>query len=79
MDQVKPIRCEEGECIISYDVKALFTSVPMNPAISIVKHRLGLDIQLHHKRSMSIHHITMQLEFCFKIPISSSEVGIINL
>ena len=30
----------EGECITSYDVTALFTSVFMDPAISTIKNKL---------------------------------------
>ena len=46
VDQVKSIRLEEGECITSYDVKTLFTWFPMDPAISIVSHKLEQDTQL---------------------------------
>ena len=40
LEQVKSIRLEKGECITSYDVKALFTSVPMGPAIFTIKNKL---------------------------------------
>ena len=65
VDQVKHIRLEEGGCITAYDVKALFTSVPVDPAISISKYSLLQDTQ-HSGTSMSIHHIITQLEFCPK-------------
>ena len=45
MDQVKLIRLVEGECITSYDVKALFTSVPVDPAISITRHKFEQNMQ----------------------------------
>ena len=35
------------ECIISYDVKALFTLVPIEPSIKIIKQHLENDKELH--------------------------------
>ena len=43
VDQVKNIRLQPQECIISYDVKALFTSVPIKPAVNIIKQLLEDD------------------------------------
>ena len=63
---IKSIKLEHGECILSYDVKALFTSVQVNPTISTIKHKLQKDPQLHSKTSMPIQHITILLEFCLK-------------
>ena len=37
VEQVKNIRLQPQECTVSYDVKALFTSVPIKPAIKIIK------------------------------------------
>ena len=36
----KEVKLEPGEVMTFYDVKAIFTSVPMDPSINIVKHRL---------------------------------------
>ena len=55
---------EPGEVITSFDVKALFTSVPVHPAIQIVKQRLQQDTTLPQRTSMSIPQITSLLEFC---------------
>ena len=44
--------------------KALFTSVPVHPAIQIVKQRLQQDTTLPQRSSMSIPQITSLLEFC---------------
>ena len=45
-------------------MKALFTSVPVQSAIQIVKQRLQQDITLPQRTSMSIAQITSPLEFC---------------
>ena len=55
---------EPGEVITSFDVKALFTYVPVNPAIQTVKQRLQQDNTLLQGTSMSIPQITFLLEFC---------------
>ena len=46
VEQVKNIRLQPQECIVSYDVKALFTSVPIKPAIKIIKQLLEDDQEL---------------------------------
>ena len=66
MDQAKTIRLEKGDCIASYDVKALFISVPLDPAISMIKYKLEQDTQLYQRTSMFIHHIIRLIEFCLK-------------
>ena len=64
---IKAIQLKQGECISSYNVKALFTSVLVDPAISIIKHKLQQDPQLCNRTSMSIQHITTLLQLCLKI------------
>ena len=70
MDQVNSIKFVEGECIKSYDVKALFTSVPMDSSISITRHKLEQDTQLHLSTLMSVQHIITHS--ALQILISSS-------
>ena len=43
VEQVKNIKLQPQECTVSYDVKALFTSVPIKPAIKIIKQLLEDD------------------------------------
>ena len=64
IQQLQGKRLEPGEIITSYDVKALFTSVPVQPSIQIVKQRLQQDNTLPQRTSMSIPQITSLLEFC---------------
>ena len=37
VEQAKHFKLEAGECLSSYDVSALFTSVPIDPALNIIK------------------------------------------
>ena len=63
-EQIKEVRLKPGECIISYDVTALFTSVPINPVLDIIKERLANDQDLHKRTTMSVNQIINLLEFC---------------
>ena len=65
-EQIKNIKLLPDKCIISYDVKALFTSVPIEPAIKIIQQHLENDNELQQRTSMSVKHIIMLLEFCSK-------------
>ena len=64
VEQIKDVRLKQGECIISYDVTALFTSVPINPVLEIIRHRLANGHWLHNRTTMSVSHIISLLEFC---------------
>ena len=66
IQQIHNKRLETGEVITSFDVKALFTSVPVNPSISIVQQTLAQDPTLPQRTSMSIQHIVTLLEICLK-------------
>ena len=40
IQHIKGIHLQPDECVMSYDVKAHFTSVPIQPAINIIKKHL---------------------------------------
>ena len=66
VQQIQNKRLEPGEVMTSFDVKALFTSVPVDPSIQIVQHKLAQDPTLSQRTSMSIQQIVTILEFCLK-------------
>ena len=66
VEQLKDVRLKQGECITSYDVTALFTSVPIQPVVNIIKQRLVNDKELQQRITISISHIISLLEFCLK-------------
>ena len=66
VQQVTGITLQPGECITSYDVSALFTSVPIEPAITIIRRQLQLDQELHKRATMKVEQIISLLEFCLK-------------
>ena len=66
VEQVRHITLVPGECLSSYDVSALFTSVPIEPALNIIKDLLEKDHTLKDKTVMSVNDIILLLEFCLK-------------
>ena len=61
---LEEIRLKPEECMMSFDVKALFTSIHIQPALKIIKKLLEEDKNLHHRTTMSVKHIYCLLEFC---------------
>ena len=57
------IHLKPDECIMSYDVNALFTSIPIKPAVNIIKKHLEDDKELHLTTPMTVKHIFCLLEF----------------
>ena len=43
IESIKDIKLQPGECITSYDITALFTSVPVKKAITIIHNKLVQD------------------------------------
>ena len=66
IQQIQGIQLQPDQCMVSFDVKALFTSVPIQPAITIIKKLLEEDQSLQQRTTMSVNNITCLLEFCLK-------------
>ena len=66
VEQVKHITLAPGERVSSYDVSALFTSVPVDPALNIIKDLLEKDHTLKERTVMAVSDIILLLEFCLK-------------
>ena len=64
IDQIKGIHLGQDQCMMSYDVKALFTSVPTMKTITIIKQLLEQDQELQQRTSLSIENILSLLELC---------------
>ena len=78
VEQVRHITLAPGECLSSYDVSALFTLVPIDPALKIIKDLLEKDPTLKDRTVMGISDIILLLEFCLKTPISPSKASSLN-
>ena len=66
VEQTKHITLAPGECLSSYDVSSLFTSVPVDPALNIIKDQLEKDHTLKERTVMEVSDIILLLEFCLK-------------
>ena len=64
VNKSKKITLQPGECLTSYDVTALFTSVPIEPALKIIRSLLEKDEKLHDRTVLSVQHIMDLLGFC---------------
>ena len=78
IQKIQQVRLEQGEVNSSYDVKALFTSVLVDPAIDIVKQRLSLDPTLPQRIQMTIPQLSRYWSSASKTHTSSSRVNIMN-
>ena len=63
-ESIKDITLLPGECITSYDVTALFTSVPVDPALDIIKNKLPQEHTLSQRTRLTTQHIIELLGFC---------------
>ena len=66
VEQVKHITLAQGECLSSYNVSVLFTSVPVDPALDTIKDLLGKDHTLKERTVLAVSDIILLLEFCLK-------------
>ena len=66
IESIQDIKLKTDECLVSYDVEALYTLVPIQPALTITKKKLEEDRELHLRTSMSVQCISWLLEFCLK-------------
>ena len=64
LESIRGIQLLPEECMVSYDVEALFTPVPVESAISIIKKHLEEDKELHQRTAMSVYQISCLLTFC---------------
>ena len=64
LESIKGIQLQPEECMVSYDVEALFTSVPVEESISIIENLLEEDKDLHQRTAMSVNQIICLLKFC---------------
>ena len=78
VEQVRHITIVPGEYLSSYDVSALFTSVPIDPALKVIKDQLEKDPTLKDRTVIGVDDIILLLEFCLKTPISPSKATSLN-
>ena len=61
---IKEEKLEEDETLVSYDVKALYPSVPQEDALNIIKDLLHQDKELYKRTPMKAESIVTLLKIC---------------
>ena len=64
VNNIREITLLPGECPMSYDVTILFTSVPIDPAVNIIKDLLEKDDILSNRTVLSVQNTIELLRFC---------------
>ena len=66
VDKVGWLTISEDECLVSYDVTALFTNTPVNDSVNIIRGMLKRDTTLSQRTNLTPVDITKLVEFCLK-------------
>ena len=64
VSKAKGLTLQLGGYLTSYDVTSLFTSVPIDPALNIIKDLLERDEKLNDRTVLSVQNIIELLGFC---------------
>ena len=64
IDVMKTVTVNDDELLVSYDVKSLFTSIPVKESIEVCEERLRQDSTLADRTSMDVETIIGLLRFC---------------
>ena len=66
VEQVPNIKLDEGKNLHHINVNALFISIPVDPAIRIIKKKMKPEGELHNRTYMTVGHLQALLEICLK-------------
>ena len=66
VDSMENVKLEARERLVSYDVKSLCTSIPVDEAIEICERKLRDDEELVDRTGMGVDTIVQLLRFCLK-------------
>ena len=78
VEQVKQLSLEPGECLSSYNISALFTSVPVDTALGVIKDLLEKDPTLKDRTVLPFKDIILLLEFFSKAHTFHSKTSSMN-
>ena len=78
VEQAKHITLASGECLSSYDVTVLFTSIPGDPALKAIKDLLEKDSTLKERTVLTVEDIIHLLGFCLKTHTFPSKASSMN-
>ena len=67
MDKLKGLVVPPGQKLVSYDLKALFTSVPVDQALNVIERKLRQDLTLPDRSELNVDQLIQLLEYCLTI------------
>ena len=67
LEKLKEIKIEDDEVMISFDIKSLFTNVPIGPSIAEIHKLLQNDTDLHKRTPLKIDSIMSLVHICLTI------------
>ncbi|KFD68190.1 hypothetical protein M514_19672 [Trichuris suis] len=62
--QIREIELQEDDMLVSYDVKDLFTSIPLSYTYNIIFEALDTDSSLKERTKLNPYHIVDLIKFC---------------
>uniref|UniRef100_A0A5S6QAX1 Reverse transcriptase domain-containing protein n=1 Tax=Trichuris muris TaxID=70415 RepID=A0A5S6QAX1_TRIMR len=63
-DDIKTLRLQGNEVLVSYDVKNLFTNIPIPTTLSVLEELLSNDITLAQRTKLNPFHVVKLVSFC---------------
>ena len=66
VDKVRNWNMQEDEVLVSFDVKSLFTSVPVDEAMKAVNKRLVEDVDLRERTGLNPETVMDMLNLCLQ-------------
>ena len=64
MEVFKDVKLNDNELFVSFDVKNLFTGIPIAEAISVCESGLNKDNKLKRRTDLSVQTVIQLLRFC---------------
>ncbi|OPX53823.1 reverse transcriptase domain-containing protein, partial [Oceanospirillum multiglobuliferum] len=64
VDKIKEVNLTPEQKLVSFDVSALFTSIPTKEAIKVIKEKLQQDPTLKERTNLNVDQIVELLMFC---------------
>ena len=78
VERVSKVTLHPGKYLYSYDVTALFTSVPVEPTLNIIQGLLEQDNSMCNRTVLSVQKIIQLLGFNYTIFILPSKASSVN-
>ena len=66
VEKISSVKIDSNDCLVSFDVKSLFTQVPVRDALVIIKDRLEHDESLSNRTAMTPQQVCSLTELCLK-------------